>query len=86
MPIFKGFTEIYLIETVCHKNRITFSSRDIQNTHLERYLRIALKMGLTKCKFITDTQIQRARYAKETFYIHKSEILDLFQCMFLNKF
>ena len=37
-------------------------------------------MGLTKYTFITDTQMQRARYAKETFYIHKSEILDLFQC------
>ena len=58
---------------------ITFSSRDLQNTHLEHYLRNALKMGLTKCMFITDTQMQRARYAKETFYMHKSEILDLFQ-------
>ena len=38
-------------------NRITFSSRDLQNTHLERYLRNALKMGLTKCTFITDTQM-----------------------------
>ena len=34
-----------------------FSSRDLQNTHLERYLRNALKMGLTKCVFITDTQM-----------------------------
>ena len=37
-------------------------------------------MGLTKCTFITDTQMKHARYAKETFYIHKLEILDLFQC------
>ena len=57
MPIFQGFTEIYVILTVFHKNRITFSSRDIQNTHLERYLRNALKIGLTKCTFITDTQM-----------------------------
>ena len=40
----------------CYKNRITFSLRDVQNTHLECYLRKALKMGLTKCMFITDTQ------------------------------
>ena len=57
MRIFQGFTEIYVILTVCYKNRITFSSRDLQNTHLERYLRNALKMGLTKCTFITDTQM-----------------------------
>ena len=57
MPIFLGFTEIYVIQTVCYKNRITFSSRDLQNTHLERYLRNDSKMGLTKCTFITDTQM-----------------------------
>ena len=57
MPISEGFTEIYVIQTVCYKNRITFSSRDLQNMHSECYLRNALKMGLTKCTFITDTQM-----------------------------
>ena len=57
MPIFQGFTEKYVIYTVFYKNRITFSSRDLQNTHLELYLRNALKMGLTKRTLITDTQM-----------------------------
>ena len=57
IPIFQGFTEIYVVLTVCYKNHITFSSRDVQNTHLEHYLRNALKMGLTKCTFIPDTQM-----------------------------
>ena len=26
-----------------------------------------------------------AKYAKETFYTHKSEILDLFQCVFVQQ-
>ena len=57
IPIFQVFTEIHVILTVCYKSHITFSSRDVQNKYLERYLRNALKMGLTKCTFIPDTQM-----------------------------
>ena len=39
IPIFRGFTEIFVIYTVPYKNQITLSARDIQNAHLERYLR-----------------------------------------------
>ena len=36
-----------------YKNHITFSSKDVQNMHLEHYLRKALKLGLTKCTFFS---------------------------------
>ena len=50
-----------------------FSSRGIQNTHLERYLRNALNMGLTKCLFII----------KRLLHIHKCSVQDTLRKHFI---